>query len=58
MLNLRIFTEWRIFDIQNDILEENSLNVELLNEKENLILEKLSKQLSKFPSLTQENEFK
>ena len=58
MLNLRIFTEWRIFDIQNDILEENSLNVELLNEKENLILKKLSKQLSKFPSLTQENEFK
>tara|TARA_B100000401_G_C52532192_1_gene589604 strand:- start:532 stop:651 length:120 start_codon:yes stop_codon:yes gene_type:complete len=39
-------------------LEENSLNVELFNEKEKLILEKLSKQLSKFPSLTQENEFK
>ena len=58
MLNLRIFTEWRIFDIQNDIWEENSLDVELLNEKEKLIFEKLSKQLSKFPSLTQENEFK
>ena len=54
----KLYKNGDFFDIQNDVLEENSLNVELLNEKEKLILEKLSKQLSKFPSLTQENEFK
>ena len=53
----KLYKNGDFFDIQNDILEENSLNVELLNEKEKLILEKLSKQLSNFPSLTQRNEF-
>ena len=47
----KLYKNGNFFDIQNDVLEENSLNRELLNEKEKLILEKLSKELSKFPSL-------
>ena len=53
----KLYKNGDFFDIQSDILEENSLNIELLSEKEKLILEKLSKKLSKFPSLPHRNEF-
>ena len=39
------------FDMKNDILEENPLKEKNLDVNEKLIKEKLSKEVSKFPSL-------
>ncbi len=48
----KLYKNGEFFDMENDILEENPLKEKDLDVNEKLIKEKLSKEVSKFPSLS------
>ncbi len=49
--NYKLYQNGDFFDIKNDILEDSPLSYEFLTKKQRLAKEKLSKELSKFPTL-------
>jgi arylsulfatase A len=49
--NYKLYQNGDFFDIKNDILEDSPLSYEFLTKKQRLVKEKLSKELSKFPTL-------
>ena len=50
-IKCKLYKNGEFFDMKNDILEENPLKEKDLDVNEKLIKEKLSKEVSKFPSL-------